>query len=97
MPVLQKNHRKIVSFELKDGTKAVMAIVGATCVGTIEIDFKKNSIIKKGDDIGTFKFGGSCLVLLLDKPCKYNSYLQTRSKKHLETYLTVGKPIANFV
>jgi len=44
----------------------VMAEVGATMVGSIEQTFK-GSVVKKGEEKGYFKFGGSTIVLLFKK------------------------------
>lgn len=60
-PVLQENFRKIM--ELKNGMFFIA--IGATCVGSIILNVKKGSKIVKGQDLGTFGFGGSCLVLVI--------------------------------
>jgi len=41
--------------------------VGMSHVGSIEIKCVEGNIVKKGDEIGLFKFGGSCVILILEK------------------------------
>jgi phosphatidylserine decarboxylase precursor len=71
VPVLQQNYRKLVSFE--NGIQ--MAIVGATCVGSVKLSVKVGDSVKQGTDMGTFEFGGSCIALVI--PYKLKSVLKT--------------------
>ena len=41
--------------------------VGMSHVGSIEMLCKTGDVIKKGDEIGTFKFGGSCVIMIFEK------------------------------
>jgi phosphatidylserine decarboxylase len=77
IPVLQGNYRKIVTFS--NGIK--MVIVGATCVGSIVLTVKKGDHVKHGDDMGTFKFGGSCVVIVVPYTIKrYNKKITENEK-----------------
>ncbi|MCL2093011.1 MAG: phosphatidylserine decarboxylase [Treponema sp.] len=42
--------------------------VGMSHVGSIEITCKEGDTIKKGSEIGLFKFGGSCVVIIIEAP-----------------------------
>ena len=88
LPVLQTNYRKILTFE----NGMFLVIIGATCVGSIELDVKKGDTVKHGQDLGAFKFGGSCVVLVV--PHKITAVKTTLGKK--ERPLRVGKYIADF-
>jgi phosphatidylserine decarboxylase len=66
VPVLQQNYRKIVEF--KNGIQ--MAIVGATCVGSVKLSVKVGDSVKHGTDMGTFEFGGSCIALVIPHTLK---------------------------
>jgi phosphatidylserine decarboxylase len=61
LPVLQENYRKVIDFE----NGLIMVTVGASCVGSVNLSIKKGDLVKHGDDIGTFEFGGSCIVLIV--------------------------------
>jgi phosphatidylserine decarboxylase len=60
-PVLQENYRKIITFS----NGMILVAVGATCVGSIDLSVQKGDIVNVGQDLGAFKFGGSCLVLIV--------------------------------
>ena len=60
-PVLQENYRKIITFT----NGIIMVAVGATCVGTVDLSVTRGDRVKAGQDLGCFKFGGSCLVLII--------------------------------
>lgn len=60
-PVLQENYRKIITFT----NGMIMVAVGATCVGTVDLSVVRGDRVKVGQDLGCFKFGGSCLVLIV--------------------------------
>lgn len=87
-PVLQKNFRKIM--ELKNGMFFVA--IGATCVGSIILSVKKGSKIVKGQDLGTFGFGGSCLVLVIPNELgKIKEKLKiTTKERHIQPGALLG-------
>ena len=94
---LQKNIRKVLLVKLKDGTKGALVIIGATCVSSIIMPKLVNDKMKKGDYFSHFKFGGSCLMLILNKQVKWNTKLQERSSDNLETYLQPGNWIGDII
>ncbi|MXV38051.1 phosphatidylserine decarboxylase [Flavobacteriaceae bacterium Ap0902] len=72
----------------------VMAEVGATMVGSMVQTFE-DSIIKKGEEKGYFKFGGSTVVLLFEKnKIKIDQDLLNNTSKGLETTIRMGEKIA---
>jgi phosphatidylserine decarboxylase len=60
---LTENERHYVILD----ENTIMMAIGAMCVGKIAWTYQKNSPIKKGDEAGLFKFGGSTIVLLNKK------------------------------
>lgn len=60
---LTENERHYVILD----ENTIMMAIGAMCVGKIEWTYQKSSPIKKGDEAGLFKFGGSTIVLLNKK------------------------------
>lgn len=93
--VLQKNARKVLSLQLANGVRGALVIIGATCVGSIDVSTKAGDRIRKGQDLGAFLFGGSCTVLVLDHPSSFHPRLEERSLDGQETYLRVGEYIGD--
>ena len=71
----------------------VMAEVGATMVGTILQTYTGN-FVKKGEEKGYFKFGGSTVVLLFEKnKIRIDNDLLINTLKGYETVIKVGERI----
>jgi phosphatidylserine decarboxylase len=71
----------------------VMAEVGATMVGSIVQTYTGN-IVKKGDEKGYFKFGGSTVVLLFEKnKIRIDEDLLKNTLKGYETVIKEGERI----
>lgn len=71
----------------------VMAEVGATMVGSIVRTFSGN-IVKKGEEKGYFKFGGSTVVLLFEKnKIRIDEDLLMNTLKGYETVIKEGERI----
>lgn len=62
-----QNKREWMLLKTKNFKEVLMMEVGATCVGTIIQNNQVGDEIKKGDEKGYFKFGGSTLILFLEK------------------------------
>jgi phosphatidylserine decarboxylase len=72
----------------------VMAEVGATMVGTIIQTYKTESV-KKGEEKGYFKFGGSTVILLFENgKIIVDSDLLKNSNNNIETTVKMGEKIA---
>jgi phosphatidylserine decarboxylase len=71
----------------------VMAEVGATMVGSI-VQTYSGSIVKKGEEKGYFKFGGSTVVLLFEKnKIRIDEDLLRNTVKGYETVIKEGERI----
>ena len=71
----------------------IMAEVGATMVGSIVQTFK-GSYVKKGEEKGYFKFGGSTVVLLLEKSkINIDEDLLNNTANGYETTVKMGERI----
>ena len=74
--------------------RVIMAEVGATMVGSI-IQTCKSSTIKKGEEKGYFKFGGSTVILFFEKgSIVIDADLLENTAKGLETEVKMGMRIA---
>ena len=72
----------------------VMVEVGATMVGSM-IQTYSGTTVKRGQEKGYFKFGGSTVVLLFEKDkIKIDSDLLTNTANGLETTIKMGEQIA---
>ena len=72
----------------------VMVEVGATMVGSMLQSYSGTSI-KKGDEKGYFKFGGSTVVLLFEKDkIQIDQDLLLNTSNSLETTIKMGEQIA---
>lgn len=68
--------------------------VGATCVGTIKQSYTPNKRVKKGDEKGYFKFGGSTTILFFKKDTiKIDEDILTQSNLGFETQVFMGERI----
>lgn len=90
-----QNKREITLFESKNFHQILMVEVGATCVGSIIQTFTPNKSVKKGEEKGYFKFGGSTVILFL-KPnvVKIDEDLLHNTKAGFETKVNMGEQIA---
>lgn len=62
-----ENKREWSIFHSENFDDILYVEVGATCVGSIIQSYKSNSPVKKGEEKGYFKFGGSTVILFLKK------------------------------
>lgn len=60
--VLSENKRLGIELLTPSGRWIIVAI-GATCVGSIELSIQSGQKLAKGQELGAFHFGGSCLVI----------------------------------
>ena len=85
-PILQENYRKIITFT----NGMIMVAVGATCVGTVDLSVHRGDRVKKGQDLGCFKFGGSCIVLILPEPMKLEDCKLNVNERFIEVGSYIG-------
>ena len=92
--VFCENKREYCILSSKDKGEIIVAPVGATMVGSIIETYTPNSEIKKGDEMGYFAFGGSTIVLLVDKTkVKIDSDIIKNTKNKIETGVKMGEKI----
>jgi len=66
--------------------------------GSINSTYEPNELVEKGEEMGYFAFGGSCIVLLLDANhfvLDEDLILNTRNK--LETKVRMGEKIGTVI
>lgn len=93
---LVQNRRWVIPFKLDDGKLAVVVVIGATFVGSAEFTYDPG-FVKKGQELGFFLFGGSCVVTILP-PGKVmiDPSLLEQSREGVESYDKMGRPFGAF-
>ena len=89
---LVKNERYVLTFSDNSDYKIYMIIIGSIFIGSIKIyENKINTWISPGEEIGYFKFGGSSIVLLIEKDIDFKIGIYD----NYETKVEFGTPIGN--
>lgn len=93
--VLTENHRVAyqVSVDALGGASAFVVAVGAAIIGQVISSLKVGDRIQRGQDMGTFGFGGSTVVVVWPGGGVLRSDLLTASARRRETYVTVGESV----
>jgi phosphatidylserine decarboxylase len=89
-----QNKREWSLFKSENFGDIIYVEVGATCVGTIIQSYTENTPIKKGDEKGFFKFGGSTTILFFKKGIvKIDKEILEQSALGYETKVLMGETI----
>ncbi len=92
--VFCENKREYCILSTKEKGKIVIAPVGATMVGGIIETYTPNITVEKGQEMGYFAFGGSTIVLLVNKnKIDIDSDILENTKNKIETYVKMGETI----
>ena len=77
--------RKIVYIESNDPNIGIMAYIplGMSDVSTIQLTVEKGSVVKKGQDIGAFHFGGSSYLMVFRKASNLKFINMDEEIKHM--------------
>ncbi|CAL2102143.1 Phosphatidylserine decarboxylase proenzyme [Tenacibaculum sp. 190130A14a] len=92
--VFCENKREFCELQTTDKGDVLIAPVGATMVGAIIETFTPNSKVQKGDEMGYFAFGGSTIVLLIDKEkITIDKDIIKNTQNNIETAVKMGEKI----
>ena len=92
--VFCENKREHCTLTTADKGDVLLAPVGATMVGSILETFTPNSQIERGEEMGYFAFGGSTVVMLVDKSkVQIDADLLENTKNRIETAVVMGEKI----
>lgn len=92
--VFCQNKREFTLLDSDSYGPIVVSPVGATMVGTIIETYKPDSHVAKGDEMGYFAFGGSSILILVDKnKITIDSDLLENTRKGMETAVLMGEKI----
>lgn len=93
LPVFIENCREYTIIESPNFGKLIQMEVGAMLVGRI-VNFEGEGIAERGKEKGFFEYGGSTIIVLLQKDCvKINDTILTNSMTGIETPVKMGEQI----
>jgi len=96
LKIFCENKREYSILQTKQKSNILICEIGATLVGKIIQTYKPNLKVKKGDEKGYFAFGGSTIILLIDKnKIKIDNDILENTKKGFETSIKMGETIGN--
>ncbi|ADL49832.1 phosphatidylserine decarboxylase [Clostridium cellulovorans] len=89
-----ENKREWSIFKSDNFGELLYVEVGATCVGSIIQSYKPNKPVARGDEKGYFKFGGSTVILFIEKDkLKLDDDILAQSSLGIETKVSLGETI----
>ena len=92
-PVYKENTRKYCIIKTKEFGTILMMEVGALMVGRIT-NYEEAGTVRKGQEKGKFEFGGSTIILLLQKDAAVlDSDLIRNTEEGYETIVKMGERI----
>lgn len=96
LDVFGENVRMVIPLESPEFGTLLMIAVGAMMVGSIILDRKEGDFVKRGEELGYFKFGGSTVVLVVpSKSLTLDADLSRNSADGIETLVKVGMSIGH--
>ncbi|KAF2705889.1 hypothetical protein K504DRAFT_413857 [Pleomassaria siparia CBS 279.74] len=96
LDVYGENIRVVVPIDSVAHGRVMVICVGAMMVGSTVITRKAGENVKRAEELGYFKFGGSTLLLLVEPgQMEYDDDLADNSKSALETLIRVGMSIGH--
>ncbi|KAK3378095.1 phosphatidylserine decarboxylase-domain-containing protein [Podospora didyma] len=96
LDVYGENVRVLVPIDSSEFGRVMVICIGAMMVGSTEITRKEGEEVKRAEELGYFKFGGSTLVVLFE-PGKmvFDDDLVDNSNGALETLIRVGMSVGH--
>lgn len=95
LPVFCLNKRTVCEVSSPQFGNVLLMEVGALFVGSIVQTYRAGTIVKKGEEKGYFKFGGSTAIFFFQKDkIRFDDDLVAQSKEGIETIVKMGERIA---
>lgn len=89
-----RNKRELSTFKSDNFGDILYVEVGATCVGSIIQTYPENDHVRKGSEKGYFKYGGSTVILFIEKDkIKIDDDILKQSLSGFETKVFMGDRI----
>lgn len=92
-PVYKENTREYTILDSDNFGKVLIMEVGALMVGKI-VNYHEEACVKRGEEKGRFEFGGSTVIVCLEKGrALIDKDIMKNSKKGIETVVKMGEKI----
>lgn len=89
-----ENKREWCTFKSDHFGDILWIEVGATCVGSIVQNYKENEHVNKGQEKGYFKYGGSTIILFIEKDkIKIDDDILKEAEKGYECIVKMGERV----
>ncbi|CAK7204102.1 phosphatidylserine decarboxylase [Sporothrix eucalyptigena] len=96
LDVYGENVRVVVPIDSENHGRVIVVCVGAMMVGSTVITRKEGDRVRRAEELGYFKFGGSTLVVLFEEgQMKFDDDLVENSSGALETLIRVGMSVGH--
>lgn len=96
LDVFGENVRVIIPIKTPQFGTLLLIAVGAMMVGSIVLTLNEGDVVKRGQEVGYFKFGGSTIILVVpSKSVIFDSDLLKNSLEGIETLVKVGMSIGH--
>lgn len=96
LDVFGENVRVVIPITTREFGTVVMVAVGAMMVGSTVLTRVEGDTVKRGEEIGYFKFGGSTVILLFEKSLiTFDNDIVKNSLSCIETLVRVGQSIGH--
>lgn len=94
--IFYENKKSLLTLSTEDKGDILLIPVGATMVGSIFETYTPNTLVKKGEEMGYFAFGGSTIVMLIDKDkVVIDQDILNNTRKKIETAVKMGEHIGD--
>lgn len=96
LDVFGENVRMILPLESPEFGTLLLIPIGAMMVGSIVLDRKEGEFVRRGEEMGYFKFGGSTVVTVIpSKSIALDADLSKNSADGIETLVKVGMSVGH--
>ena len=96
--ILATNKRVVTRLATQSCGTVLLMEVGATCVGGICQTYRPGGPVKKGDEKGYFRFGGSSTIILFEPDrVVFDDDLVQQSSQHRELYARIGDSMGSIL
>ncbi|SMN21451.1 similar to Saccharomyces cerevisiae YGR170W PSD2 Phosphatidylserine decarboxylase of the Golgi and vacuolar membranes, converts phosphatidylserine to phosphatidylethanolamine [Maudiozyma saulgeensis] len=96
LDVFGENIRVVIPIHSKEFGTFLFIPVGAMMVGSVILTCKEGDSVKRGNELGYFKFGGSTIILIIPKGAiQFDSDIAKNSKEGIETLVKVGMSVGH--
>lgn len=96
LDVFGENIRVVIPIETEHFGRVLVIAVGAMMVGSTVLTVSKGDAVKRADELGYFKFGGSTVLVLFERgKIEFDSDLVANSLDCTETLVRVGMSVGH--